>query len=190
MGYGTITDVDRKYVETWENIAPQGNAIIRLDSRGIERQELIQNQRTFLITTEERVITQDRIVDVRHDPFLNGCFRPVVVPDKVTIQSNPNAIGDDEILSLFQSSDIAWAEWMKVIDSPETLRRMLDLADQADNLTLKRYKEIAGRLAEVKPKTRITSKDQEAFEALATTPGGAPAPARGQGGRSRDYRTD
>lgn len=186
--HGTITEADREFVETWENIAPQGNAIIRLDSRGIERQEVIIARRNFMITTEERVITEDRILDVKHNPFKNGCFRPVIVPDKVTIQSNPNAIGDDEIRSLFSASELAWNEWMTVIDSPETLRRMIDLADTVDTLTLKRYKEIAARLSEVKPKTQITQKDREQYESISGVTSPNPRVKRGQGGRSADYR--
>jgi hypothetical protein len=63
-----------------------------------------------MLTAEERLITQDRIVDDRLDPFKNGCFRPVVVPDSVSIDSNPNALSDVEIRSVFISSDLAWAE--------------------------------------------------------------------------------
>lgn len=180
-----ITDEDRKFVETWENIAPFTNAIIRVDPRGVERQELVVGRRNFMVTTEERMITQDRIVDQKLDPFRNGSFRPVLVPDSVDMKSNPNALSDEEIKSILVSSDIAFSEWLKVIDSPETLRRMIELAEESD-VSLKRYKEIGGRLAEAKPTRQITQKDREQFEAI----GGqaSPAPTRGRGGRSADYR--
>jgi hypothetical protein len=181
---GSITERDRTFVESWENIAPSQNAIIRLNTRGDESPEVITGRRTFMLTTEERLITQDRIVDDRLDPFKNGCFRPVLVPESVSIDSNPNALSDDEIRTVFKASDLAWQEWLKVLDSPETLRRLLDLADESD-ISLKRYKEIATRLSEVKPKTRITQKDQDQYEAMAGNPD---RPGRSRGGRSADYR--
>ncbi len=193
MPQGTITQADRQFVETWENIAVSGNSIIRLDSRGEDKPELITGRRSFLITTEERMITEDRIVDDSNNPFRNGAFRPVVVPDSVDITSNPNALSDDEIRSVLVSSEIAWTEYMKVIDSPETLRRMVDLADEVEGLSLKRFKELGARFSEVKPKTQITQKDRAEYEKIggAAPPAGPGAPARKRtsaGGRSADYR--
>lgn len=191
MPQGTITETDRNFVETWANIAPSGNAIIRLDSRGVEKQEFISTPRNFLITTEERKITQDRILDPKHDPFLNGCFRPVLVPDSVDFKTNPNALSDDDIRSIFVSSELAFQEWLNTLDSPETLRRMVDMAGAEDvDISLKRYKAIGARLAEVKPPTRVTQKDRAQYDAIGgATPPAAPAERRGQGGRSQDYRT-
>lgn len=184
MMQGAITEADRKFVETWEHIASSGDAVIRLDPRGEERQELIVNRRQFMITTEERLITQDRIAEEKNDPFRNGNFRPVIVPDSVDKKSNPNALSDEEIQSLFASSDLAWDEWMKVLDSAETLRRMLDMAEKTD-IPLRRYRQVERRLAEVKPKTRIVQKDQEEYEKLANQP---QRPQRRRGGMSSDYR--
>lgn len=169
--YSTITEADARFVETWENISEQTNYVIKLDMRGDERPEGVQGHRKFMITTKERLITQDRIVERKYDPFLNGAFRPVVVPDSVSTETNPNALSNEEIMSIFVSSDLAWNEWMKTIDSGETLRRMMDMADGAE-ISLKRYRELERRLAEVTPKRRITQKDQEQYDALG---GNAPA---------------
>lgn len=188
MPQGTISDQDRNFVETWENIAPSGNAVIRLDSRGVEKQELITGRRNFMITTEERLITQDRIVDTKLDPFKNGCFRPVVVPDSVDTNTNPNALSDDEISSILVSSEIAFTEWMKIIDSPETLRRMVELAPHSD-ISLKRFQFLQSRLGEVKPPTQITQKDRDQYESIGSgAPQPQPAPQRRRGGMSSDYR--
>lgn len=172
--YSTITEEDARFVETWENISEQTNYIIRLDMRGDERPEGVSGRRTFMITTKERLITQDRVSQKSYDPFQNGAFRPVRVPDSVSMETNPNALSNDEISSIFISSDMAWEEWMKTIDSGATLRRMLDLADGAD-ITLKRFRELERRLAEVNPPRRITQKDQEEYDKLA---GNAPPSGR------------
>lgn len=199
---GSITDQDRDFVETWENIAAQQNAIIRLDTRGDERQEVIVGRRTFMLTSQERLITEDRVFDQKNDPFRNGDFRPVTVPDTINIQSNPNALSDEEITRICRSSDIAWQEWMATIDSVATLRRMLDLADELEDLTLRRYRQIEDRLLEVRPQTRLISKDDqlnkfleegrrqrppEDQETPSETPG-KPASKRRRGGMSADYR--
>lgn len=198
MQYGTITEEDRKFVETWANVAAYSHTIIRLDARGDEKYEVIEGPRRFMVTTEERVINSDRIKNVADDPFLNGSFRPVIVPDSVTVESNPNALSDEEIAKIFKSSDFAWSEWMQNIDSAATLNRMMLLAESAD-ISLKRYKEIERRLAVVKPPRRLVSTDKHVQNFLGqgdgpsggtganTASDGAGNPRR-QGGRSSDYR--
>jgi len=173
---GTITDKDKEFVETWENIAVSRNAIVKLDARGDEKQVVISGPRTFMVTTEERLLLQDKIRDPKHDPFLNGAFRPVVVPVTVNIESNPNALSDSEIRSILVSSDVAWTEWMATLTSVDTLGRMVTMAHDVDGMSLKRFEQLKERLAEVKPKTRIVQKDAEQYEGIRT------------GGRSGDYR--
>jgi hypothetical protein len=96
MPRGSITDQDREFVEVWEHVSDQ-TWVSRLDARGDDLTELITGQREFRITTEERMLTEDRIILDDNDPFKNGAFRPIVVPDSVTIQTNPNALSEDEI---------------------------------------------------------------------------------------------
>lgn len=170
--FGAITPEDREFVEEWENIATPSHSILKLDIRGDVTHEVISGRRRFHITSAERKITQDKILRVEDDPFLNGSFRPVVVPDSVNTDTNPNALSDDEIRSILVSSAMAWDEWMTVIDSPDTLGRMMDLADGAEELTLKRYKQLAAKLVDVRPRTQIVDKNREALEKLGGTPRG------------------
>lgn len=184
---GTITKADQEFVETWENIAAYGNVILRMDARGVERHELIQGRRKFLVTTEERILMSDRVVDKALDPFHNGAFRPVLVPDSVSKETNPNALSDDEIQSIFVSSELAWDEWLKVLDSPDTLTRMMDLAESAD-ITLARYRALQIRLAHVKPRTQIVQKDREQFEAMGRTDAASAARGDRRSGRPETRR--
>lgn len=188
MARSTITDEERNFVETWQNIAVYQNTIIKLDTRGDEVHELITGEnREFTLTTEERMITQGKIMDVKNDPFLNGAFRPVNVPDNISIETNPNALSDEEILDIYTSSEFAWDEWMKMLDSPATLIRMIDLADQADGATVKRLRQVEARLAEVNPKKRLTSND-EVLQEFMDQESKPARERRGQGGRSAAYR--
>lgn len=197
MSIGSVTEQDRQFVETWENIATYQNGVIKLDIRGDEKQEVISRPGEFYITTWERMLTQSKIADTKDDPFKNGAFRPVVVPDNVTIETNPNALSDAEIFDIYAASDFAWNEWMQLLDSPATLNRMVDLADEAPGATVKRLREVQVRLREVSPQRRLTSRDEtlqkfmdQESQAAGAANGGAPAAAerRGQGGRSAAYR--
>jgi hypothetical protein len=185
---GSITDQDIDFIETWENIATRQNAIIRLDARGDERQEIISGRRNFMLSSEERIITENKILDPKNDPFKNGDFRPVMVPDSVTIESNPNALSDEEIVQMFTVSEVAWPQVLETVDSVATLRRMLDLADTAGDLSLKRYRSIEQRLVQVRgtDRPRLETKDEELRKFLDDSPA---ARKRGQGGRSADYRS-
>jgi len=162
----SITAEDREFVEMWENVSDISVGIVSFNQKGEEGQVLISGGRQFMCSSEERLVTQDKIVLVTDDPFKNGTFRPITVPDNVTIESNPNALSDPEILDVLKSGDLAWGEWLKVLDSPATLQRMLNLAEEA-NASLRRYREVEARLAEVKPKTRLMQKDRSEFEKIA-----------------------
>jgi hypothetical protein len=146
--HGSITEKEKTFVETWENVSESTNYIVRENRRGDEVPEGLQGKRKFKLTTYERILTEDKIKDARLNPFKNGAFRPVLVPDDVSIETNPNALSEEDILRLFGASDNAWDANMDVLDSPETLKRMIDLAESSDSLSLKRYRELEGKYEE------------------------------------------
>ena len=173
---GAISEEAKTWIEEWENVSAITNFIIRLDARGEERPEQISGSKVFKLTTEERILTQDKIVDKKHDPFLNGCFRPVTVPDTVDVETNPNALSDADIDRILRSSQVAWEEYLKVVDSPATLRRMLGrfeaLLDDGEDLSARRLRQLEDRLEVVSPRTRVTQKDRQRYESI----GGEPQP--------------
>lgn len=170
VAQGAITDEDRVFTEEWENISTPIHSVITIDPQGAEKHVIIEGSRHFQLTSAERKITQSRILNKKDDPFLNGAFRPVIVPDSVNIESNPNALSESEIKSILVSSPTAWEEWMKVIDSPDTIARMMAIADQDESITYKRVKQLSELLAVVRPQTQIRSKDRAAYEAISGTP--------------------
>lgn len=167
---GAITEIDKTWIEEWENVSEITNFIIRLDARGDERPEQVKGPRTFKLTTEERILTQDRIVDKKNDPFLNGCFRPVTVPGSVDVESNPNALSDQDIERILRASSMAWSEYLKVVDSPATLRRMLErfdsLLSEGEDLSALRLRQLQQRLQEVAPRARVIQKDRIEYEKM------------------------
>lgn len=184
---GSITDQDKDFTETWENIATRQNVVLKLDPRGDVKPEVISGRRNFYITTEERLLTQEKVVEDKNNPFKNGDFRPVVVPDSVNVETNPNALSDDEISQMFHVGEAAWVGILETIDSVATLRRMLDLADESEDLSLKRYRSVEARLIAVRGSDRVqlTSNDPELNKFLSDE---SPAARKRQGGRSSDYR--
>ena len=171
---GSITEAERRFVESWENVSETQNYVIREDRRGDEVYVPISGPITFKITTYERILTQDKIRDVSLDPFKNGCFRPVLVPDSISVDTNPNALSDDDIRRIFIVSDVAWEEYMAVIDSPATLRRMLQLAEES-SLSLKRFRELESKNEAASTPQRVTQKDQDQYDKMG--PVGSPTGA-------------
>lgn len=164
---GSITAEDRLFVETWECFTPQRTAIVKMTARGEETRQII-TKGTFLCTSEERIITQDRIADVSDDPFMNGRFRPIIVPANVTVETHPNALSDDEIRNLLAASDLAFTEWLANLDSKETISRMRNLAlAEAATITLQRFQQVQARLEQVRPdQVRIGHKDRDLIESV------------------------
>jgi len=197
---GTITQEDREFVERWEHISPANWGVIKLGPRGDEIQETISGRRTFTITTEERMITEDKIRNPKLNPFINGSFRPIIVPDSVNKTTNPNALSDEEIVNILHASDVAFDEWLKTIDSDGTLKRMVEIAENDDEISLKRFRVLEERMASLREELRITTKDPSLANFLSGQPNlgadghvtasGASNPRRRStsGGMSSDYR--
>jgi hypothetical protein len=179
--HGSVTDEEKTFVETWQNVAAGVNFIVQENRRGDEVPVSISGDRSFRLTTFDRMLTEDRIVDPRDNPFLNGSFRPVIVPATVSINTNPNAMSEDDIKRLFKASNVAWDEYMKVVTSPGTLKRMMDLAEQSD-LSMRRYRELEGLYSKFTSagKRMVSSNDpavQAKIDSIAPIPGAAPASA-------------
>lgn len=173
---GSITEAERRFVETWENVSEAQNYVIREDRRGDEQYIPVSGPIQFKITTYERILTQDKIRDKSLDPFKNGQFRPVIVPSSISVETNPNALSDDDIRRIFQASDVAWDEYMQVIDSPATLRRMMTLAEES-TLSLKRFRELESKEAATNAPKRVEQKDQAEFDKMGPVGSGrGPAP--------------
>jgi hypothetical protein len=176
---GSITEAEKRFVEEWESVSEAQNYVIREDRRGDEVSVHVSGHTRFKITTYERVLTQDKIRDPQDDPFKNGQFRPIMVPESISVATNPNALSDDDIKRIFVASEVAWTEYMAVVDSPATLRRMIQLAEDTD-LSLKRYRELEAKESAANPMRRVVQKDQEQYDKMGpsggqTPPAGPPA---------------
>jgi hypothetical protein len=172
MTQDSYADVDKAFVETWESVVPQSIWLVKINRRGDEEAMEASGRKRFTITSLDRLITQEKIAEKKNDPFTNGQFRPVVVPEGINIETNPNALSDEDIQALFNASDVAWAEYLKVIDSADTLRRMVELADSSD-ISLSRFRELEHQMNEIAPLLGAPQKDEELYQKI----GGPSSPA-------------
>lgn len=173
MLHGSISEEDRTFVETWENVGDSTYYVVQEDRRGDEVfRQIGPTVTSFRITTYERIITEEKVVDPRNNPFKNGAFRPVRVPEHISIETNPNALSAVDIKRLFEASDVAWHEYLQVIDSPATLKRMLELAE-GSNLSLRRYRQVEELLAERMQSKRVAHPDPKVQEQIDSISGGA-----------------
>lgn len=164
---GALTTEQTEFVEEWEAVTNHSNWIHRLNARGdVEPTHIEGGGTRFKLSTYERILTEDAIKSVDLNPFRNGAFRPVIVPDDVTVETNPNALSDEEIRQAFKvKSNMAWTERLKMIDSADTLKRMIDLADSGNAEILhNRYNDLLQRYEEVRPDTR--QKDADRYEGI------------------------
>jgi hypothetical protein len=157
---GLVTQADKDFVEVWESVTNSTHFIIKLNFRNEEEQVAVEPRQRVTLTTQDRLITSSRVREVKNNPFLNGSFRPLTVPDSVTVETNPNALSDDDIRRIFASSDVAWDEYTKTITSESTLHRMLQLAEDDESITVKRLKQITAAYLQAHPKRKITNSDK------------------------------
>lgn len=183
---GSVSEKDKTFIETWENVSDAVNYIVRENRRGDEEFLQVSGKRTFKLSTYDRMLTEDKIADDRNNPFLNGSFRPVVVPENVTIETNPNAMSSDDIKKLFSASETAWDEWMAQIDAPATLQRMVDMADNGEaDISHRRYQQLVSMRQQYSShgKPVLAQKDQEQYERIVQSAGSIPEPRVSTPGR-------
>lgn len=167
MPKGSITEIDREFIETWENVSESTHWVLRYDVRGELKMESAEGGREFRLTTEERIVTEDRILDAGRNPFRNGAFRPVTVPDDYEIERNPNALSNDQITKMFGASELAFTEFLSGIDSAATLRRAIALGEDSDTLTTARAKLIKQRFDEVNgPPRHAVQRDENQYRTI------------------------
>lgn len=171
--HGSITEEEKTFIETWENVGEGTYYVVQENRRGDTVHTPITGRRTFRISTYERMLTEEKCLDPRNNPFKNGQFRPIVTPDGISIETNPNALSDEDITRLFRASEVAWEEYMAVIDSPATLTRMMELAEQDESMPLKRYRFLESRREKfTQVGKRLTAKDPEIQKQIDAIPSG------------------
>lgn len=120
--------------ETWELTVPGRVHVQVLNHLGRPKNiTVVGRGRKLRISTLDRELAEERIVNRANNPFQNGML--VRIDKDAPEPESPEAIGDDDLKQLFDSSD---SEFEAVLaDLGElNLRRLLTLAENSDKATV------------------------------------------------------
>lgn len=120
-------------VEVWKNTAAGARWVKGSDRTGREISKVVPGGKTFTLSTFERQLNQDSVVDATRDMFRNGTFLLVRSSDE-TIESeilSPNALTDSEIERVVYevlAGTLDMADAIADVDSTVTLHRIWEAA--------------------------------------------------------------
>lgn len=138
--------------ETWRSSILGTIVVKKYDRRGEVVEEVIPGNRSFQITTDERLFNQDLAATPEQDPFRNGMMQPVRLldgtEDKAAIASNPNLLSETDMELLFKAHFKTFESRVKQITNLTTLTRIREVASEVD-ATLKQVAIIDNRLKDV-----------------------------------------
>lgn len=141
-------------LETWQSGVRGVVAIKKFDRRGEMKDEVIRAGQKFTLTTEERIFNQDRAASPELCDFRNGRLIPVRIldgtEDAKEIASNPNLIGESEMVDLLKGHFKTFESKLRAISNTVALERFLAVAEDND-ATIKQVSAIKTRLDEVNP---------------------------------------
>lgn len=147
-------------VEIWKNVSRGRRGIIKFDNFGKITHELVGAGKTVRLTRDERLYYQRNVATDELDIFKNGALVPVQLvdeEDKREIANNPNLMGDDELQALFKLQWKRFESEIAKITNPYALERMIEFAEENENVSYKKMTVIQARLDEVKEASAHTS---------------------------------
>jgi hypothetical protein len=147
---------DVQEYEAWQNATLGRVVVIKLDSRGQQRHDLIGPGKTFHITPIERRMNQERAASEEQDVFLNGVLQPVTLlenaEDFERLKENPNHVSEDDVRSMFKFKLPEFRARLEQIGNPAALERLMEVARSKDVMcTLHQFEAIQARLVAVSP---------------------------------------
>lgn len=150
----TERGVSNDDLETWENISRGRHVIKKFSVRGDLMDEMIGGQRKFHLTTRERQLNMERAATSALDPFSNGMFTPVHLLDSTEdaeqIASNPNLIGETEMVELVKGHVKTLTKRIGDVTNPIVLQRLLQVATESD-VSVGKVAAIEARIEEMSP---------------------------------------
>lgn len=145
-------------LETWENVSRSRFVLKKFSQTGALTGQMIKGGAKFHVSTKERQINQEIAATKKLDPFLNGTFSPVrlleTTEDAEEIASNPNTIGEEEIVKLVKGPVAALRSRLAEMENLITIERVLEVAKGAD-VTVSKLEAIEARITEVRPDTHV-----------------------------------
>lgn len=134
--------------------------------------QMILPGREFMISSADRRLHQSAVADKRYDPFTNGSFVPLSLPEEVAVELGvqPNHVSDAEIRAVALGSEADALAVLRKLDAPAVLGRVLSAAQQL-GASGPRLDLIEAQLDSVDPSKQSTfgraSRPAEVFQASA-----------------------
>lgn len=144
--------------ETWENPSDSTVSVVKMDSRGNQKNETVPGHQKFTITEEDRILNQELAAMPSQDLFTSGLLIPIGETARILngnesdsdIASNPNMMSDSDLKEMFKIHYRNFPKEVGKITSVVTLARLLDIASEID-ATVKQVAVINDRMIEVDP---------------------------------------
>jgi hypothetical protein len=160
--------IEKKELETWENVTRGKVSILKYDQLGKEYTQLVAGGRKFSLTREERVLNQDRAANEELDIFQNGTLNVVRLldgdEDGAMFANNPNMMAESDINELFKVKSVkAFEAKLGEVTNLNTLERIREVADGLDNVTVRQIAAIEDRIEAVTPRPEIPGMGKRAL---------------------------
>jgi len=147
--------------EVWKNVSRGRRGIIRQDRHGKTIHELIPAGKSVKLSREERLDYQRNVASDALDIFQNGALVPVKLIDDEDVRemaSNPNLLSDDELVNLFKLQWKRFEGEIAKITNVYALERLVEHAEQSDDVTVKKLEIVKSRLEDTKEASAATTK--------------------------------
>lgn len=132
-----LSSVEKKDLESWQNMSRGTHFIRRLDHRGeLTRVEGVDPGKVVHISPEERRINSEQAASEDLDVFRNGIFHAVrLIEDNEEareIAANPNAMSESDMVALVKGHPKTFTARLNGITNQVTLERLLQTAMNED----------------------------------------------------------
>lgn len=151
---------DANEFEIWKNVSRGRRGIVKFDNVGKVQHELVPAGKTVRITRDERLHYQRNVATDDLDIFKNGAMVPVQLiddEDKVEVANNPNLLGEDDLIKIFKFPLKKFESEVSRINNPYALERMVEYAEESDDIPHKKVILVQARLEEVKEASARTT---------------------------------
>lgn len=146
--------------EMWRSSVAGMLGVIKYDPRGNEYCEVVRSGQVLAITTEERMLNQERAATEAKDFFKNGSLTPVKLLDDAEdledIAANPNLISEEDMKALFTSNWKIFDAKVDGISNVGTLKKMIAIANEGE-ATVRQVNKLGQRLADLSPSAPVES---------------------------------
>lgn len=128
-----MSDTTTVELERWRSTTASSVGIVRWNKR-LETEEFQRIERgvEFAISYDERKLNQGKVIRAEHDPFTNGSFAPVHLPDgtpdKTDLEKAVDTMTDEELDALINAPQRVFDRDLAKLSSPMALHRLYTMA--------------------------------------------------------------